>query len=405
MEKGLKEFIKEGWGKARTIAGESDLDLPYPFVPPTITAEGLHRTLYYWDTFFTNVGLIEDGYTIWARENVDNLLYALKHFGCVPNYTRKDGADFCSQPPLLSLMVKDVYEATEDEIWLKMAVEGLEKEYAFWMKERITPIGLNQYGCNATDKEMLLSYYDYVSSRITLAQNISDDEKVCKAKNFVAEAESGEDFTPRYANHNALDYVQIDLNSHLYGVEDFLSGYFADKDERKASFYNTRKQQRAALIEKYCFNEKTGVYCDYNFVADKKNEIVCAACFLPYFYGFARKDGNISLIYQTLRSKGGVVACQDTGDDNYQWGYPYIWAPYQYFAYKALVRYGLHTEAEELRLNYVCLLSSVYERTGVLWERYDENGEAKDLEYPTQQMLGWTAGVYRYFIGQGRDER
>jgi alpha,alpha-trehalase len=332
-------------------------------------------------------------------------LYALKHFGCVPNYTRKDGADFCSQPPLLSLMVKEVYEAIEDEIWLKTAVEGLEQEYAFWMKERITPIGLNQYGCNATDKELLLSYYDYVSSRIALAQNISDDEKVCKAKNLVAEAESGEDFTPRYANHNALDYVQIDLNSHLYGVEDFLSGYFANKDERKASFYNTRKQQRAALIEKYCFNEKTGVYCDYNFVADKKNEIVCAACFLPYFYGFARKDGNISLIYQTLRSKGGVVACQDTGDENYQWGYPYIWAPYQYFAYKALVRYGLYTEAEELRLHYVCLLNSVYERTGVLWERYDENGEAKDLEYPTQQMLGWTAGVYRYFIGQGKDEK
>ena len=101
----------------------------------------------------------------------------------------------------------------------------------------------------------------------------------------------------------------------------------------------------------------------------------------------------------------GGVSCQDTGDDIYQWGYPYIWAPHQYFAYKALMRYGLKTEAEELRLNYMRLLSSVYERTGVLWERYDENGEAKDLEYPTQQMLGWTAGVYRYFYTQEKEEK
>ena len=404
-QRSLIEFIKEGWSRARTTAGEADLDLPYSFIPPSISEQGLHRTLYYWDTFFTNVGLIEDGYIKWARENVDNLLYALKYFGCVPNYTRKDGADFCSQPPLLCLMIKDVYEATEDAIWLKTAVEGLESEYAFWMKERITPLGLNQHGCNATDREVLLYYYGYVSSRIALDQTLSDEEKIRKAKNFVAEAESGEDFTPRYENHNALDYVQIDLNAHLYGVEDFLSKYFADKDAQKASFYNARKKHRLELIEKYCFNEKTGTYCDYNFVADKKNDIICAACFLPYFYGFARKNGNLSYIYQTLKTKGGVVSCQDTGDNIYQWGYPFIWVPHQYFAYKALVDYGLNAEAEELRLNYMHLLSSVYERTGVLWERYDENGEAKDLEYPTQQMLGWTAGVYRHFYAQEKEEK
>ncbi len=31
-----------------------------------------------------------------------------------------------------------------------------------------------------------------------------------------------------------------------------------------------------------------------------------------------------------------------------------------------------------------------------------ENGEAKDLEYPTQQMLGWTAGVYTYLCLQAK---
>jgi len=404
MSQKLNEYIKSGWAKARTTSesGTLNLDLPFPFVPPAMPGNGIHRTLYYWDTYFTNIGLILDGYAEWARENVDNLLYALDVFGCVPNYTRTDGAQYCSQPPLLALMVRDVYEQTKDSVWLARAVQGLEKEYVFWMTNRITSIGLNQYGYNAC-REDLLSYYEYVSTRIALPQDISDDEKVYIAKNFVAEGESGEDYTPRYQNHNALEYVQIDLNAHLYGVEDFLHQYFEGKDAEKASFYLARKQTRLNLIEKYCFNEKTGAYCDYNFVKDTKNDIVCAACFLPYFYGFARTDSNISYIYQTLKCKGGIVSCQDTGSREYQWGYPNIWASHQCFAYIALTRNGKSAEAEELRQNYVQLLSSVYEQTGALWERYDENGAAADLEYPTQQMLGWTAGIYRYFVEQGKN--
>jgi hypothetical protein len=50
------------------------------------------------------------------------------------------------------------------------------------------------------------------------------------------------------------------------------------------------------------------------------------------------------------------------------------------------------------------LLSSAFDKTGALWERYDENGPAADLEYPTQKMLGWTAGTYRYFSLQNENE-
>ena len=396
MRNNLDDYVKEGWALARTTAGENDLDLPYPFVPPSIAVDGMHRTLYYWDTYFTNVGLIADGHTDWARDNVDNLLFALDHFGCVPNYTRKDGADFCSQPPLLSLMIRDVYAQTGDDEWLKRAVSGLEKEYEFWMTKRMTAIGLNQYGCNATDKDTLLGYYDYVRTRVELNPDESDEKKMEIARNFIAEAESGEDYTPRYARHNALDYVQIDLNSHLYGVENFLYNYFRDKNKEKADAYKAKRDKRVELIEKYCYNEQTGAYCDYDFVSQKKNDIICAACFLPYFYGFATR-GDLTVVYKTLKGKGGVAACQDTGDWEYQWGYPYVWAPYQFFAYCALDNYGLKREAEELRLDYLAMLNSVFDRTGALWERYDFDGEAKDLEYPTQKMLGWTGGVYRYF--------
>ncbi len=397
----LDVFIKNGWAKARTNVCADGFPLPFPFVPPSISDEGMFRVLYYWDTYFTNIGLIADGHTDWARENVDNLIYALEKFGCVPNYTRADGAKFCSQPPLLSLMIKDIYAETKDEVWLSGAVKSLQKEYEFWMTKRMTPIGLNQYGYNANDDD-LLEYFDYVSTRVELNQNLSKQEKINVAKNFIAEAESGEDYTPRYQNHNALDYVQIDLNSHLYGVENFLFEYFNNRDKKLAEYYKERKEKRLVLIEKYCFNKEKGVYCDYNFKTKKTNDIISVACFMPYFYGIAKEDGNARLVYDTLKTKAGVVSCQDVGRYNYQWGYPFVWAPHQYFSYKALLNYGFKERAEELRVNYTVLLSSVFDRTGTLWERYDENGQAKDLEYPTQEMLGWTAGVYRYFTSVTR---
>ncbi|MBQ7879544.1 MAG: hypothetical protein IJ317_02730, partial [Clostridia bacterium] len=333
-----------------------------------------------------------------AVDNVNALLYALDTFGCVPNCVKEHGADYASQPPLLGLMIKDVANATTDGVLLEKAIDGLEKEYAFWMRERTTEIGLNQYKGNTDDEAFLAEYYDYIVTRLpTLSKSLSNAEKAAKAKHFLAEGESGEDFTPRYKNHNALDYVQIDLNAHLYGVETFLSEYFANKNQTKSAFYAARKSERLARIKRYCYDEKTGVFFDYNFVKKKRGDVVCAACFTPWFYGFGESERGLKFVYGTLKNKSGVYACQDVGDPSYQWGFPNLWAPHQYFAHEALRRYGLTEEAESLANGYMRLLAENFEKTGCLWERYHEDGVAPSLEYETQEMLGWTAGVYQYF--------
>ena len=119
-------------------------------------------------------------------------------------------------------------------------------------------------------------------------------------------------------------------------------------------------------------------------------------------HGLAKDCSGLPYLYDALKCKGGVVACEDTGVYSYQWGYPFIWAPHQFFAHEALYKNGFKVQAKELRENYMQLLSDTFDKTGRLWERYDENGAAADLEYPTQPMLGWTAGVYThfYFISQ-----
>ena len=399
----LKNYIKNSWEKAINVKTSGKLILPYPFVPPCITGD--FRTLYYWDTYLINKGLILDEKVELAKNNVDNLLFSLDYFGCVPNYTRDNGAVWCSQPPFLSLMIKDVSERIQDETWIATAMQKLEKEYAFWMEKRLTKSGLNQYGINQTKDRGLAWYYDHVvCKRIAFMDKLTIKQKAERAKNFIAEAESGEDFTPRYTNHNAMQINQIDLNSHMYGIEQALYGYYQGKDDKKYQFYKQQADKRLGILRSLCFDKETKLFYDYNFEEDRLSQRLCAACFMPYYYKIPDNGDGLLLLYNTLKCKAGVFACEDVGNYAYQWGYPNVWAPHQYFAFVALKNYGFYEEANEIRDNYMALLEKEFDRTGKIWERYDEDGVAKSLEYETQPMLGWTAGVYNFFY-QDRNKK
>ena len=392
----LKEYIKNSWDLAVTSKRTGKLKLPFDYVPPCITGD--FRSLYYWDTYLINKGLILDEKVQLAKNNVDDLLFALDYFGCVPNYTRDNGAVWCSQPPFLSLMINDIAENIKDAKWLADAMQKLENEYAFWMEKRFTKSGLNQYGTNQTKERGLAWYYDHVvCKRIAFTDKMTIKQKAERAKNFLAEAESGEDFTPRYHNHNAMQINQIDLNGHMYGIEQSLYRYYQGKNDEKHAFYKKQADKRLQLLKSLCYDEETKLFYDYNFEEQSISKRLCAACFLPYYYQIPEKGDGLKLLYNALKNKGGIYACEDVGDNAYQWGYPNIWAPHQYFAFVALKNYGFDKEANELRDNYMALLEKEFNRTGKIWERYDEDGVAKSLEYETQPMLGWTAGVYNFF--------
>ena len=113
----------------------------------------MFNELYYWDTFFTNEGLIADGLVRTAEDNVENILFLIDRYGFMPNGNRLWYLSR-SQPPYAALMVEKVYEATADTAWLRRAFPILEKEYGFWMRERMTPTGLNRYGWNEVPPEL-----------------------------------------------------------------------------------------------------------------------------------------------------------------------------------------------------------------------------------------------------------
>ena len=59
-----------------------------------------------------------------------------------------------------------------------MAYLSLKKEYDYWMKKRMTPIGLNQYLHKENTDEDKVAFYDYVATRLDIDKNAPREVKI-----------------------------------------------------------------------------------------------------------------------------------------------------------------------------------------------------------------------------------
>ena len=159
MSNKVKEYIASHWDEC-IKENRNDFDtlvgLPYPYIVPAV---GHFDEMYYWDTYFTNIGLILAGRAMQAKFNVDNMLNLISRFGFMPNGNRNYYLTR-SQPPFLSYMVSDIFDFFKDKAWLAGAFLMLEKEYNFWMTKRITKTGLNQYCDDSPKDELIKLSYD-----------------------------------------------------------------------------------------------------------------------------------------------------------------------------------------------------------------------------------------------------
>ena len=390
IRKNIKKTVRINTGRDDTLIG-----LPYPYTVPTVSEA--FQEMYYWDTYFTNVGLLVSGESELARYNTDNLLYMADKYGFVPKGNRTWFLNR-SQPPFLSLMVKDIYNETKDCEWLENAVKILEKEYSFWMTERITDTGLNCYGSNASDDAC---YEDCDSFARRLHIDVSDadrNQKIFRGKCFYAECESGWDFSPRFSLE-CKKYLPIDLNCLLYLYEiNFV--YFYRQLGKNPSKYAELAKKRNELINKYLFDTARGVYADYNYVDKTFSDVLSCASFFPYFANIEPHDGNdVETLYNALMKDYGLIACENNSNIAFQWASPNGWAPLQFVAYIGLKNVGKYDLAEEVKRKYIALIEKNFATHRNLFEKYNViNGNCQTVdEYQMPTMLGWTAGVFLYF--------
>ncbi|MGC4233535.1 MAG: trehalase family glycosidase [Niabella sp.] len=400
----VRDFIRENWKNAihtNTADSGTLIGLPKPYsVPGT---GGAFQEMYYWDTYFTNVGLITDELVVQAKNNVENILYLVEKYGFMPNGNRTFFL-VRSQPPYLSMMIRDLYEYTGDKRWLEKVLPVLEKEYCFWMEQRMTPVGLNRYGEMADDRRKL-SMFALADKRLHITKkltSLTDSMKKVYGGHLIAECESGWDFTPRF-EMKCLEYCPVDLNANLYMYEKNFAYFCKELGMPGIKKWEDAALKRKQLFKRYNFNPVDGLYYDYNYTTSTTSGVLSAAVFNVLWSGLgdAAAAASIQNNLFRLEERFGIVACEKAGQEaRYQWDYPNGWANLQYVAVKGLYKYGYKQDAVRIAKKFTGMVTDNFLRTGNIWEKYNMQDGSLNVnsEYKLPSMMGWTAGVYSSFM-------
>ena len=384
----LKKYIDENFPKTIRKNTKSEgtlIGLPNPYNVPSITDH--FQEMYYWDTYFLNRGLILNGHVQQAKNNAENMFYLIDKYGFMPNGNRTYYLHN-SQPPFLSMMVYDIFSATNDKIWLKKAYDVLLKEYDFWINNRRSPIGLTMYTGNV--KMAILRRIGNRPPDIT-------DEKL--SMQYVAICESGWDINPRFDFH-IEDFIPVELNALMYAFETNMENFSITLGIDSSDVWKERAENRKALMNKYLL--KDGIFYDYDFKNDVISDKFTCASIYPMMVGMLT-DEQAEILKNNiprLETEYGLAVTEkeyDADKYSYQWQYPNGWAPMYSIAINALNRYGFYDDAKRIAKKYVNLIEENFQKTNNLWEKYNVKTGGVDVKLEGSNMppmMGWTAGVY-----------
>ncbi len=391
--------------------GGSLIPLPHPYIVPG----GRFNEIYYWDSYFTMLGLQVSGRIDLIENMVNNFSYLIDNVGFIPNGNRTYFLGR-SQPPFYALMVALLAEARQEEQILVRYLPQLKREYAFWMDgaRRVSPATPTwQRVVRLPDGAILNRYWDrYHTPRaemyatdVECAQHTPTRDPAQLYLDLRAACESGWDFSSRwlYDDQNlgtirTTTIVPIDLNVLLYNLEMTIAkAYHIQGDMQSFTMYHHLAEARKETILQYCWNEATGFFHDYDLERHAPTDVLSLAGVFPLFAGIAlpSQAARVAIVLEsTFLCPGGVVTTlRHTGQ---QWDAPNGWAPLQWITIQGLRRYGFQELAEVIKNRWVALNEKVYYVTGKMLEKY--NVEDLDLpsgggEYPVQDGFGWTNGV------------
>lgn len=398
----LIKFIHENWDNTVRFNTKDEgnlIGLPKPYTVPSIADK--FQELYYWDTYFTNVGLILSDRVELAKNNTENIAFIINKYGYMPNGNRTYYLTR-SQPPFFTLMVRDIYEIEGDKEWLKEMYYASVKEHEFWMTERITESGLNRYSGTITDSQ-IEQRAGRICQRIGIDYPKDFESQLKLAEWSLTVCESGWDCNSRFGLRN-YDFNWVDLNCLLFGMEENLA-YFADELGLEND-WQVKADHRKELMNELCWNEKMGMFADYDFVNKTVSDFVSCASLYAMFTGLCTEEqaARTVKLLDKLEQKYGLACCEKRDDlMDLQWDYPHGWACLHHIAISGLRRYGYHEDAKRIAEKYCDTVERNFQETNNVWEKYNvvtgEVSRTKENMIPTS-MMGWSAGIYLYGLSQ-----
>ncbi len=413
---GIREHIRALWPllvreHRQAQDGDSLLPLPHPYVVPG----GRFRELYYWDSYFTMLGLVADGRRDLAEGMLANFAHLIATYGHIPNSSRSYMLSR-SQPPFFFKMV-ELLHADDPAAGFARHLAGLRAEHAFWMdgEAQLTPGQAHRRVLRTAEGGLLNRYWD---DRCTpreeswredvLTAEAGDRTPTEVWRDLRAAAESGWDFSGRWcadpadiATIETTALVPVDLNALLGGLEEAIAhGAARAGDAATARDFDARAGARRELLQTRLWRADAGHFADLNWRDPADPRPLTAAGLVPLYLGQAtpaQADAMAAQVRRHLLGANGLLSTAlSTGQ---QWDAPNGWAPLQWMAARGLARYGHAELARDIAERWCASVHRVYLATGRLLEKYDvaEDKPGGGGEYETQDGFGWTNGVFVAF--------
>ncbi|KAL3078820.1 hypothetical protein niasHS_014602 [Heterodera schachtii] len=394
--------------------------VPKPFIIPG----GRFREFYYWDAYWIVKGLIASGMTDSVKSMIENFVVMVEEFGFVPNggriyYSKR------SQPPFLTMMVYEYFEATHDYEFLKQTVPSLEKELAFWQNQRTVDVNMDSRTYKMFQYRTVVNVprsESFCADVIVAKQKTKLKDKRQLWKDIASAAESGWDFSSRWMSDpdrpsmldiETTNIVPVDLNAYICGNYEILSHLFLQlgNDSKALEYHNKHYLFREAFQRVFYRNNdmETAGWYDYNIRSKSHNTHFYATIAIPLF---TRCYHSIDLqqserIFRTMekagvfKEPGGVPTSMVNSAQ--QWDYPNGWPPLNHMIIEGLRRSDnklMQKKAFWLATKWVLSNYRVYRSEvprGNMWEKYAVNkfkpNKGVGGEYEVQSGFGWSNGV------------
>jgi len=423
---------------------------------PYVVPGGQFNEMYGWDSYFIIRGLLRDHRQVLAKGMVDNFFFEIEHYGGVLNANRTYYLTR-SQPPFLSSMILAVYDAEKaagqpDLQWLDKAYQFAVQDYRQWTQQPHLAggTGLARYfdhGDGPVPEIMgdASHYYRGVAHFFLIQGGANDshlvhvddmhpaaslvgplfpvtvcdpllpqsEETDCGPADQVALTadfykgdrsmrESGFDVTFRFGPFGAdtHHYAPVCLNSLLYKTEKDLQEMSTLLGRREeAQLWGRKAIERQKRIMKYLWDERRGLFVDYNFFTGARSAYEYATTFYPLWAGLTSKEQaqavvrNLALFEQF----GGLAMSRR--ETQAQWDYPYGWAPIHLLVVEGLRRYGYAVEADRISSKFLTTVMQNFLLDHTIREKYDvvSGSEITHIGAGYKQNVtgfGWTNGVF-----------
>jgi len=400
------------------------IPLPNAYVVPG----GRFREVYYWDSYFTMLGLMESGRAGLVHSMLDNFAHLVRTTGHIPNGNRTYYLSR-SQPPFFGAMVA-LYAAKEGNRPALAWLGALEAEHDFWMEgaSALRPGEAHRRVVRMADGSLLNRYWDdrpeprpeSYREDDRIAQTLPPERREAFYRDVRASAESGWDFSSRWmrdpADLRSLEttgLVPVDLNSLLYRAELTIAALRTFRglpgDVEAARRYGRMAEERRRALLAAAWDPASGYFYDVRWrTGARVTDRPTLAAAAPLYFGVATAEQGRAVAQRLerdfLRPGGFVTTTLRSGQ---QWDAPNGWPPLQWMAIEGARRYGRTDLADTARARWLALNRRTYASTGRMMEKYDVMDITRPAgggEYPTQDGFGWTNGVALALIAQERGQ-